>query len=218
MKVFRKYNLTVLLLAVFLLCSFQPVYAGTRTNLNAKGNFDKLFNIPAFIDVQHHKLHDGKHFEVHIETETTSAASIVCAFRVPAGNKRAHVVIDWKSEDKAHIELLEGAIWSTDTGTVFTIYNNNRNSATTSMLEEDKTATPAWTANGVLKNPTGIVGGTAVHSDYSYIVKQAGGATSLPRHEWILKNDETYVIKITNDAGGNKLLGIVLHWYEHHDR
>lgn len=218
MKIFRKRKLIAVFLTIGLFCSFQFVHAGTRTNLNAKGDFDNLFNIPVVIDVQHHKIHKGNHFEVHVETGISSAASLACAFRVPAGNKRTHVVIDWKAEDKAHIEVLEGAIWSTDTGSVITIYNNNRNSTTTSQLEEDKTATPAWTANSVLKNPTGIIGGTALHTDYSYVVKQAGGATSLPRHEWILKNDETYVIKVTNDAGGNKLLGIVMHFYEHKDR
>ncbi len=218
MKTFKKRKLIAAFLTIALFCSFQPAYAGTRTDLNAKGDFDNLFNIPVVIGVQHHELHKGNHFEVHVETEITAAASIICAFRIPAGNKSSHVVIDWKAEDKAHIELLEGAVWSTDTGSVITIYNNNRNLAITSQFQEDKTATPNWTANGVLKNPTGIVGGVVLHSDYSYVTKQAGGATSLPRHEWILKNDETYVIKITNDAGGNKLLGIVMHWYEHQDR
>ena len=179
--------------------------------------FDPVFKIPISIDIAHSEVHAGHHFEVHIESGIVAVASISCAFRVPPGIKRTHVVVDWKSEDRAHIALIEGATWDTNSGTVLTIYNNNRNSAITSQLEEDKTATPAWTSNGVLRDPTNITGGTALHTDYGYIAKQAGGTTGLPRHEWVLKNNKTYVITITNDAGGNKYLGMVLHWYEHSD-
>lgn len=200
---------------ILLFCSFSlSAYASPRRNFNATGERDNLADVHPSIEFEHHKNHEGYNFEVHIESALVSVANIVCAFRVPPSNKSIHMVIDWKAEDKAHSEIFEGAVWSTDTGTVLEISNNNRNSTITSILEEDKTATPAWTANGVLMDPTGIVGGTSLHSDYSYIAKQAGGATSLPRHEWILKNDETYVIKVTNDAGGNKLMGIILHWYE----
>lgn len=219
MNKFRNHNKIVISLLLGLFYCVQPSYAGPRGILGTESNrFDKYFAVNPSVTIAHSELHECNHFEVHVETEDTDAANIICAFRIPAGKKRVHVVIDWKAEDKAHMEIFEGAIWSTNTGEAITIYNNNRNCTNTSQLEEDKTATPLWTANGVLKNPTGVTGGITLHPDYSYVSKQAGGATSLPRHEWVLKNDETYVLKITNDAGGNKGMGIVLHYYEHTDR
>lgn len=181
------------------------------------GEFDPMHKMPVGIDIVHSEIHEGKHFEAHAESDGSTVASIVMAFKVPAGTKRAHMTVDWKVSDRAHIEILEGATWDTNTGTIIAPIDNNRNTDNTSLLQEDKTATPAWTGGGVLIDPDNIAGGLALHTDYAYALKQAGGDKSLARHEWILKNDETYVIRISED-GGNCYMGIVAHWYEHTDQ
>ena len=175
-------------------------------------------NLVLTADWAHVNVHDGHHFEVHVESGAATVSTIACAFKVPSGTKETHMVIDWKSSDRAHVELIEGATWDTNTGTVVMPYNNNRQASvtTTSQLQEDKTATPAWTANGVLENPSNIAGGTVLHTDYVYVpAGPIGAAPVLPRHEWVLKNDSTYVIRITKDTAGAIYMGTALHWYEH---
>lgn len=166
-------------------------------------------------DVVHGHIHDGHHFEVHVESGASTVASLICAFKVPVTSPQRypHIVIDWKASDRAYIDILEGATWTTNTGTVKAISNNHRVSSNTSILQEDKTATPAWTANGVLADPSGVSGGTSLHQDEAYSSAPFGTAISLPRHEWIL-DVGTYVIQIVKRAAGNIYMGIVLHWYE----
>jgi hypothetical protein len=181
------------------------------------GPRDKRTDTAKWIDFVHGEIHEGNHFEVHVESGAATVATIAMAFKVPSGTKRMHPTIDWKASDRAHIELMEGATWDTNTGTVIAAFDNNRITANTSQVQEDKTATPAWTAGSVLKDPSNIAGGTVLHTDYAYTSKTAGGSYSLARHEWPLANNQTYVIRVTKDSAGNIYMGIVVHWYEHTD-
>lgn len=163
-------------------------------------------------DFVHGQIHLGEHYEAHVESGVATVAGKNLAFRVPAG-KELHMVVDWKASDRAHINIKKGATWTTNTGTVVPAVNNNFRTDKTSIIEEDKTDTPNWTAGGILADVTGVAGGTEKHVDYAYNTKLGGGNTSLPRHEWILSPD-TYVIELDKDAGSNIYMGIVLHWYE----
>jgi hypothetical protein len=83
------------------------------------------------------------------------------------------------------------------------------------VLLEDKTATPAFTADGVLTNVTGISGGSVIREIYSFTSKQTGGSSGT-RDEIVLQVDQTYVIALTSDDG-SKGLQLRLEWYEHTD-
>ena len=181
------------------------------TGRNAK--FDALTDALIIIDYEHHEHHGGSAYAVQVNTG--SGTEVALAFSTPDGTKRAHMVYEYASESKAHVTVLEGATWTTDTGTVIAPKNQHRGSVNTSMLLEDKTATPAWTAGGVLQTPTSITGGTVISLLYTYAGKQVGSSGG-KRHELILDPDETYAIVLTSDDG-SKGLQLRLYWYEHTD-
>lgn len=180
---------------------------------------DPKTNILVGIDSVHHEIHEGAHFEAHIETGDATVGdnvTLICAFKTTdTANKLHHIVIDFKSSGRVKMELLEGETWDTNTGAVVAVYDNNRDTANTSEIREDKTATPAWTAGGVLEDPTGLnADGVPLHTDYAYTAKQRGGNVAQGRHEWVLANDETYVIRLTA-LEANIYMGMVIHFYEH---
>ena len=173
--------------------------------------FDSKFQIPVVINVAHHEVHEGNSY---IVDEVVDAASLALAFYVPTGTKRAHLIFQWAAESKAHIEIYEGRTWNTGTGSKIVIYNRDRNSSNISQMEEDTTG--AFVASmGVVKDPTGQAGGTVIHNEYAWSDKKE---TNRNRDvsEFILKNNETYVVLLTSDDGA-KGLHIALHWYEHTD-
>lgn len=167
-----------------------------------------------FIDYEHHEHHAGSAYAVQVNTGGGTEVSL--AFKTPTGTKKAHMVYEFSSESKAHVTVLEGPTWTTNTGTVVAPKQQNRSSANTSMLLEDKTATPDWTAGGVLQTPTSIAGGTTISLIYSYASKQAG-ASEGKRNELILDPDTTYAYVLTSDDG-SKGLQLRLYWYEHTDK
>jgi hypothetical protein len=166
------------------------------------------------IDYHHHEIHEGDAFTA--EVHTTGGTLVNIAFATPAGTKRAHMTFSFSTESKAHLEVLEGATWTTNTGTVYAPVNQLRVAVPgASILLEDKTATPAYTANGVLLNATLVGAGTTIREIYSFVNKLAGGALAT-REELVLRPDETYIIRVTSDDG-SKGLQLRLEWYEHTD-
>lgn len=166
------------------------------------------------IDYEHHEHHSGSAYAVQVFTASGTAVSI--AFKTPSGTKKAHIVAEFAAESKAHLTTYEGTVWTTNTGTVVAPKQQNRSSANTSMLLEDKTATPAFTAGGVLQNPTITTAGTVISNIYTFASKQTG-SSGAKRHELILDADETYSFVLTSDDGA-KGLQIRLYWYEHTDK
>lgn len=168
------------------------------------------------IDYAHHEIHGGSMFSAMAYVAAAASASI--SFKTPAGTKRAHMLLEFTSESKAHVIVAEGATWTTNTGTVYVPVNQKRlASPAASMLLEDKTATPAYTANGVLVDATADAAGTAISTHYVFGIKQSGGLGGVAREELILKPDETYAVTLTSDDG-NKGLQLRLLWYEHTDK
>ena len=175
------------------------------------GEFDSKFQIPVVIDVAHHEIHEG---DSYIADNVVDAAGLDLAFKIPTGTKRAHLIFQWAAESKAHIEIYEGRTWTAGSGSKVVIYNRDRNSTNTSQTQEDTTGT--FGANmGVVKNPTGQAGGTVIHNEYSWSDKKET-VRNRDVSEFILKNNSTYLIKLTSDDGV-KGLHIALHWYEHTD-
>ncbi len=182
-------------------------------NPGRSAELDNLFPYQVQIAEQHHKIHEGQSFEVHCEGGFDTHETITAAFRVPAGDISPHLVLDWRVSDVAMLELLRNPTWTTGTGTAIPIQNNDIASSNTSILEEDLTATPAWTSNAILKDPDGLTGGTCIETQYAFTAKQAGGTSASGRQEWILVPGETYAVRITRD-NVDCLMGIVLRFYE----
>lgn len=174
---------------------------------------DQMTDTMNVIEYEHHEVHGGSMYRA--EALTASGTSVSIGFKTPAGTKRAHMTIAYISESKCHVSIDEGHAWTTNTGAVYAPVNMRRDSSNTSMLLEDRTATPDFTAGGVLVNPTADTAGTVIKNLYSFAGKQVGDEGST-RHELILDVDQTYLITLTSDDGA-KGLQLVLEWYEHTD-
>lgn len=183
------------------------------------GKLDGMTDSFAVIDHIHHEIHDGDAFHVQNYNATVGAGGTVSiSFKTPSGTKRAHMIFSFASSGSSHLTIAEGATWTTNTGTVVAPTNQLREASPgASMLLEDKTATPAYTANGVLTDATASGAGTSLRSVYIFAGAKVGGDASHDQ-EIILKPDETYTISVTNDEVTNQKLILHLDWYEHTDK
>jgi hypothetical protein len=105
----------------------------------------------------------------------------------------------------ATVEFYENATIAN--GSAIAFYNINR-----------KTVASAVTTTG-LKNPTVTASGTLLETNY-------GGTAATSPHNpaapgsgtsvfWVLKNDEDYIIKVTNNSGGPIKVKIAYQFHEH---
>ena len=171
------------------------------------------------IDYAHHEIHGGSSFHVqNYGAAVASAASIRISFATPDGTKRAHMIFGFASAGGSHLTIAEGATWTTGTGTVAVPVNQLREAVPgASVLLEDDTDTPNWTANGVLIDATAVAAGTVLRDVYIFGSNKVGGEGD---HgvEVILMPDQTYTISVTNDEATAKDLILHLDWYEHTDK
>jgi hypothetical protein len=182
-------------------------------------NIDSVSGSMQVINFEHHALHEGNSYEIHIDSANAAVATLNVAFKTLAGTGKVHMLFGWASNDEIKWEILEGATWTTDTGTVTTVYNQNRDSANVStLILEDDTATPTFTAtNSVLKDVSITGAGTAIDTQYTYNAGLGVAVSAESRrgsHEWLLNDNTTYVVRMTQ-TDGNCKMSIDLHWYEH---
>jgi len=181
--------------------------------------FDTLFQVPVTIDGPHHEVHEGDAFAVEYADDTMADTdTITLAFKTPNTTTRIHLTIEFSVLVGGHVELHEDATWTTNTGTLRTIYNRKRlASMTSSVLLEDKTATPTFTAtDAVLYNPTSP-SGTIIHTVYAWGLKSRPTMSSREIEEWILKPNTAYAVILTADGNSNAAQ-LILDWYEHTDK
>ncbi len=169
------------------------------------------------IDSEHHEVHEGDAFTYCISDSTmANAETIAVGFKTPAGAKKSHLIVGFDTLVGGYLQILEAPTITTDTGTVVVPVNRDRKSTNESTLLEDKTATPAFTANGMLLMPTITDVGTVICriDAFGAANKKANGARG--HNEFILKADTVYAIRFTAVGAANKGQ-LILDWYEHTD-
>jgi hypothetical protein len=174
-------------------------------------------NIVPVFDVEHEKIHKGESFERHIDSANVAVASLNVAFKTLAGTKRAHMILGWASNDEVLHEIIEGATWDQGTGTALDIFEHSRGDGSSTLILEDKNQATFTASNQVIKNVTNIAGGTTFENQYTYnagLGVAVSAETRAAQHEWILKADTTYIIRLTQ-TDGNCKMSIDVHWYEH---
>lgn len=171
------------------------------------------------ITQEHYKIHNGENFERHIDSANLAVASLNVAFKTLSGTKLAHMIFGLSMSDEVLLEIIEGATWTQGSGTALNIFNNNRNSGASTIILEDKNQPTFTASNQVIKDVTGIAGGTTFENQYTYnagLGAIISAETRTAAHEWILKPDTTYIAR-TTQTDGNCKMSIDLHWYEHTD-
>ncbi len=175
---------------------------------------DELTGSAVALSYAHHEIHAGSSFVTGAKSTPASGAALELAFKVGAA-KTAHMVVRWETQAQATLELIEGASWTTNTGTLAPIHCRNRESPGTSTIEEDKTATPAFAPSGnVLVDPTAVTGGTVLKTQTTWSTRNAGGGGDRGLREFVLKKGELYVVRLTNDDAAARGVELELDWYE----
>ncbi len=184
------------------------------------GSFDSKFKAPIYIDPEHHEIHECSSFERYIDSSNTAVATINVAFKTLTGTKLVHIIFGFSSSDEILFEILEGATWTQGTGTALTIFNLNRDcGASSTAILEDKNQATFTASNQMIKDVTGVSGGTVIESLYTYNAGLGAAVSAETRnaaHEWNLKDNTTYVVRMTQ-TDGNCKMSTTLHWYEHTD-
>ncbi|MBU1173048.1 MAG: hypothetical protein KKD44_26090 [Proteobacteria bacterium] len=155
------------------------------------------------IDLVHHKIHEGKFFSISIiDTDVDTEAPKYLRITAPNTSTRIHFTGQVYVTAASLIEFFEDPTIST-AGDALTEYNNNRNSdnPSTATTFEDTTV-----SNDGTRIDSGRAGGAARPNF------RIGGETAR-RNEWILKQGEDYVLKITPDADNTEVV-VSLTWYE----
>ena len=176
---------------------------------------------PLVATIEHHEIHEGCSYEVHVNSANADVAALNIAFKTLDSSKLAHMVFAWDNDDDILFEIIEGATWTQGTGTERAIQNHNLDTGGASVvILEDKGQATFTASNTVIQDVTGIAGGTVRDNQYTYrtgVGGTGGGESRAATHEWILKRNTTYIIRSTQ-TGGNCRMTNTLHWYEHTDR
>jgi hypothetical protein len=179
---------------------------GELSGLSLDGNTKALQTI----DYPHHEIHSGSSFTItDYDSDVDIAGPKYYRITTPDTKSWAHLTLEASAATAGLIELYENPTESEPVvaGTAFTAYNRDRNSSSTASLviKYDPTFTSAGTR--IWHSRIGVSGNPSVRS----------GGTSSSRDEFILKQNEDYVIKFTSDADNNALW-IIFNWYEHTNR
>jgi hypothetical protein len=158
------------------------------------------------LSYEHHEVHSGSHYEVRINKDIPNGGTYNIAFTTPDTLKWIHMIFGVSTELQAGILLYEN-ITSFTGGTAVTPINNNRNSANTSgLVDMEFDTTPT------LGTPTTL--GDMVLGSGRAIGGEARGSA-----EFVLKQNTTYLMAITNQSGSAaNETNIFLNWYEHTDK
>lgn len=169
---------------------------------------DASTNAINVVDYPHHEIHGGSAYYAVYSALKADTETIEVRIGTPNTTKWAHMLLEIDCALAGTAELWEATTKTHAAGNAITPMNRNRNSSNTSGLTICHTPGGAEAAAAML---TQYVGASATGGR----VAEGGGASS--RHEFILKQNEAYLIRVTSRADGNAL-SIILDWYEHTDK
>ena len=166
---------------------------------------DEVTHAINIVDYPHHEIHGGSaYFAVHSMLRDDTEVSEV-RIQTPNTTKWAHMVIGVQASLAATIDFHEGTTMTHDAGNVLTPMNRNRNSTNTSGLTICHTPSGADTSGA---DWTQYIGAAASGG------RIAVGGESGGRGEFILDQDNDYLIRVTSRADANAV-SILMDYYEH---
>lgn len=173
----------------------------------AKKHIDIATKTLKTIDYAHHEIHDGSSFIYNDYDEDVDTASPK-RYRITTPNTAAwaHLVMEVTANAAGTLIFYEDPSINA-AGSAGTVYNLNRNSSTanTTLVKYD-TTTQAPNNDGTVLWQDYI--GTTGKPNSSF------GGSATTRVEFILKQNEDYILKFTPDADNTKLW-VRFIWYEH---
>lgn len=168
---------------------------------------DNMFQgSPVVIDSNHHEIHCGDSYELTYVDDMENNGTVEILIIVPnePGTGQAQKLYHLKqivdTEAEATVEIFEGTTYSSS-GTSISSFNRNRNSSFNDFL-------------GVTHTPTITSDGTQI------FIKKVGsgrgtGGVAGRESEIVLRNNETYLIRISNDVATQNYCNVELDYYVH---
>lgn len=162
------------------------------------------------IPPEHHEIHCGDSYETSFVQDLTNGQVYYVLIVVPneAGTypdqnqKLYHLRGTVFSEAEATVEFYEApTVGESGEGTALSVVNRNRNSTNIDFLDIYKGSTITSDGTWLETNKLGSgikVGGEANRTD-----------------EWVLKNNTSYILKITNDTTTANYVNVKLNYYVH---
>ena len=155
------------------------------------------------IDSVHAEIHEGEHFIVTIyDGDVDNAAPKYLRITTPNTSTRCHLITAVSGSGGVLYEFYEDPTLLA-AGAALTEYNNDRNSATAATATTFEDTTTQGPNND----------GTLLDAGFSGGEKKRVSGESGSRDEFILKQNEDYLVKVTADDDNTKIT-ITLKWYE----
>ena len=170
-------------------------------------SWDRETNASTIIQVEHRQVHKGLLFSTATKFDSVATGASVYVVMVTPQDIEVHFKQASISSDgeKFLTEIIEGPAVSG--GTAATAYNRNRGSTNTAQMTI-KTA-PSSVTGGTTIDIDLLGGGSSPGPKAIAIGTEVAGVT-----EWLLKENTTYVIKITNNGSSAATCVVKLIWYE----
>jgi len=160
---------------------------------------------PVVIDVDHHEIHCGDMINLShlVDLGNGATRDILIVVPNPAiTSKRYHFYAEVITESETDYKLYEGTTTSND-GTAITAYNKNRQDPTVAENEVLFYHTPTVTGTGTLIQEKHWGSGRGI------------GGEQRGENEWVLKNNNKYLIRITNATANNNFISVNINYYVH---
>ena len=184
---------------------FNSLPRGKITIVDSNGRpmgLDEATNTLKTIEYEHHEIHAGNMFHADYNKgaiDTDAVALLLVT--TPDTTKWAHAIFHMIVTKGALLELFEDPTID-PVGTAVTAYNHDRNSATAATVVVTHTPTVGATGTLIDVSHAGTGG------------KYAVGGSDIGRYEWILKQNEQYLLRATSHEDANEVI-VGVDWYEH---
>jgi len=154
----------------------------------------------AIVDYPHHEVHQGSYFFICNNVNLGNGGVFDISFVTPNTTTWAHMLFNISANDgEGSFKIFEGATVNV-AGTALTPRNSNRNSLNASVLTARIGDT--FTATG-----------TDIYTQFVGSGKTGGKLTR--QNEIILKQNTTYIFRVTNETSVVNDISYCAEWYEH---
>lgn len=177
----------------------------SSNDTHADFRLDPMTETMQVIEYEHHEIHSGNYYRCGFQKEIANGGTAIFAITTPDTTKHLHFRLAVDVELEAAVMFYENP--TSITGGANPIPKNaNRNSTNTSGAT--CTTDPTVNTTGAV-----ILGNQVLGSG-----KSSGGSGSA-EYEWILKQNTSYAVIVTNQAtGASNECNIKTQWYEHISR
>ena len=152
------------------------------------------------IEYEHHEIHGGSSFTTSYKADISNGANLDLLVVTSDTTKWAHLTYEMDVELETDILIYEGV--TATAGDAVVAYNRDRNSLTAATVV-------------VTSTPTSITPGTTLIRSYHLGSGRSLGGGARATHEFILKQNTKYLIRLTNSTTNNNYMSVKLDWYEH---